>query len=105
MDAQASSFPDNKLTHSFTNFAIMAIYARARQSSCAHLPDFEAWRNGRYHDMEAHWLCTWWSFHKVQKVVKPKAPVSKSHPSISSEWFTDSKLRNVFGWSWISTSY
>jgi hypothetical protein len=72
MDAQALTFPDNKFTHSFTNFAIMAT-AEPDKATAHILLNFEVWRYGCHHNVEHRVV-----FHTVQKAAKPDAPVSRS---------------------------
>lgn len=92
MNSQALTFPDNKLTPSLINFAIMAMLELTK--AAAHIywtlqPEgitaIATWKRIGYMVI----------FHAVQKAAKPDARFQNPIPPISPEWLTDAKLREV----------
>jgi len=92
MDAQELSFPDDHFTHSFTDFALMAIpnpekaakqiYRTLRPGGTAVLT---TWKELGYMVI----------FHDAQKKVKPDSEFLPGPRSIGGEWMTDTKLRTT----------
>lgn len=92
MDAQDLQFPDDKFTHSFTNFALMAIpdplkavkhiYRTLKPGGTAALT---TWKQLGYMAI----------FHDAQRKVKPDSEYLLGPRAISAEWASDTKLRTT----------
>ena len=94
MDARDLKFPDDKFSHSFTNFALMALpkeeaVKAAKQLYRTLMPGGTAvvttWKKLGYMIV----------FHDAQKTVKPDAEL-KPGP-LPAEWMTEDMLRDVLG--------
>ncbi len=92
MDARELKFSDNKFTHAWTNFAIMAIqepekvakeiYRTLKPGGTA---VFTTWKTLGYMVI----------FHDAQKKVKPESDYLPGPRAISAEWMSDTKLRST----------
>ena len=92
MDAQDLKYPDDKFTHSFTNFALMAIpdplkaakqiYRTLKPGGTAALT---TWKEVGYMVI----------FHDAQRKVKPDSRILPGPRSIAEEWMSDWKLRST----------
>lgn len=92
MDAQDLQYPDNKFTHSFTNFALMAmpdplkaakhIYRTLKPGGTAALT---TWKQLGYMVI----------FHDAQRKVKPDSEYLPGPRGISVEWMSDTKFRST----------
>jgi ubiquinone/menaquinone biosynthesis C-methylase UbiE len=92
MDAQDLKYPDDKFTHSFTNFALMImpeplkaakhIYRTLKPGGTAALT---TWKKQGYMVI----------FHDAQRKVKPDSEYLPGPRAISSEWMSDTKFRST----------
>lgn len=92
MDAQELKYPDENFTHSFTNFALMAmpdplkaakqIYRTLKPGGTAALT---TWKQLGYMVI----------FHDAQMKVKPDSECRPGPRGISGEWMSDTKLRST----------
>lgn len=92
MDAQELTYADDKFTHSFTNFALMAIPDPLKAAK-------QIYRTLKPGGTAA--LTTWKQlgymviFHDAQKKVKPDSEYLPGPCGISSEWMGDMKFRST----------
>jgi ubiquinone/menaquinone biosynthesis C-methylase UbiE len=92
MDAQELKYPDNKFTHSFTNFALMAVPDPLKAAKQIH-------RTLKPGGTAA--LTTWKQlgymviFHDAQRKVKPDSEFLPGPRGISGEWMSDTKFRST----------
>ena len=92
MDAQDLKYPDEKFTHSFTNFALMAIPDPIKAAK-------QIYRTLKPGGTAA--LTTWKElgymviFHDAQRKVKPESNFLPGPRAISGEWMSDWKFRST----------
>lgn len=92
MDAQELKYPDDKFTHSFTNFVVMAlpkpvqaakeVYRTLKPGATA---VFTTWKELGYMSL----------FHSAQKKVRPDSELLPGPRVIPSEWMGAAKLRST----------
>jgi ubiquinone/menaquinone biosynthesis C-methylase UbiE len=92
MDAQDLKYPDDKFTHSFTNFALMAIpdplkavkqiYRTLKPGGTAAIT---TWKHIGYMVI----------FHDAQRKVKPDSKLLPGPRGIAEEWMGDTKFRST----------
>ena len=92
MDAQDLKYPDDKFTHSFTNFALMGlpdplkaaqqIYRTLKPGGTAALT---TWKHLGYMII----------FHEAQRKVKPDSEFLPGPRAIAGEWMGDTKFRST----------